>query len=81
MKTMHLYGERLEGYVTRALPPQQLAALDAHVSNCLFCAHTLADNAVDSTRWERRGWLGRLVRLDDQSVVATEDRTFDAQAA
>jgi hypothetical protein len=81
MKSMHLYGETLEGYVTRALPSQRLAALDAHVSNCLFCAHTLADTSVASTRWQRRGWLGRLVRLDDQPVVATDDRELDAQAA
>jgi hypothetical protein len=62
---MHLYGDILEHYVARELPPQTLAAIDSHVSNCLFCAHTLADQASASTLWERRGLLGRLVRVDD----------------
>ena len=82
MKSMHLYGETLESYMTRELPGRHLAALDAHVSNCLFCAHTLADNAAASTQWERRGLLGRLVRLEDNPVVATDEREeLDAQAA
>jgi hypothetical protein len=59
---MHLYGEVLDSYVARDLPPQTLAAIDAHISNCLFCAHTLATGTAASTGWERRGLLGRLVR-------------------
>ncbi len=39
---MHLYGKVLDNYVARDLPSQTLAAIDVHVSNCLFCAHTLA---------------------------------------
>jgi hypothetical protein len=42
---MHLYGDILEGYVSRDLPRLRLVAIDAHVSNCLFCAHTLATSA------------------------------------
>jgi len=59
---MHLYGQVLEHYVARELPPQTLAAIDVHVSNCLFCAHMLATGTAASTGWERRGLLGRLVR-------------------
>jgi hypothetical protein len=59
---MHLYGEILDNYVARELPPQTLAAIDVHVSNFLFCAHTLAGGTAASTGWERRGLLGRLVR-------------------
>jgi hypothetical protein len=59
---MHLYGDILSNYVSRDLPPETLSAIDAHVSNCLFCAHTLADETAASTDWERRGLLGRLVR-------------------
>ena len=59
---MHLYGQVLENYVARELPPQTLAAIDVHVSNCLFCAHALATGTAASTGWERRGLLGRLVR-------------------
>jgi hypothetical protein len=60
--TMHLYGDILEDYVARELPSHTLAAIDVHVSNCLFCAQTLAGATAASTGWERRGLLGRLVR-------------------
>jgi hypothetical protein len=59
---MHLHGEVLDNYIVRDLPPQTLDAIDVHVSNCLFCAHTLATGTAASTSWERRGLLGRLVR-------------------
>jgi hypothetical protein len=59
---MHLYGQVLDSYVTRDLPPGTLDAIDVHVSNCLFCAHTLATETAASTGWQRRGLLGRLVR-------------------
>ena len=59
---MHLHGEVLDNYVARDLPPQTLAAIDVHVSNCLFCADTLANGTATSAGWERRGLLGRLVR-------------------
>jgi hypothetical protein len=60
--TMHLYGDILEDYVAREMPSHTLAAIDVHVSNCLFCAQTLAGATAASTGWERRGLLGRLVR-------------------
>jgi hypothetical protein len=59
---MHLHGNVLDNYVRRDLPAQTLDAIDQHVSNCLFCAHTLANGTAASTGWERRGLLGRLVR-------------------
>ena len=59
---MHLYGEILDNYVVRDLPLPTLAAIEAHVSYCLSCAHTLASGTATSTGWERRGLLGRLVR-------------------
>jgi hypothetical protein len=59
---MHLYGDILDGYMARDLPVSTLDAIDAHVSNCLFCAHTLAGETASTTEWERRGLLGRLVR-------------------
>jgi hypothetical protein len=67
---MHIYGELLQSYVKRDLPEQQLAGLDSHVSNCLFCAHALADEATATTEWERRGLFGRLVRVDRQEPLA-----------
>ena len=59
---MHLHGNVLDNYVRRDLPAPTLDAIDQHVSNCLFCAHTLATGTAASTSWERRGLLGRLVR-------------------
>ena len=59
---MHLYGEVLDNYVTRDLPPQTLDAIDLHVSNCLFCAHTLASRDRGVCRLGAAGLLGRLVR-------------------
>jgi hypothetical protein len=61
---MHLHGDILEQYRSRTMPPQTLGAIDAHVSNCLFCAHALADDGATSARWERRGWLGRLALVE-----------------
>jgi hypothetical protein len=59
---MHLHDEVLDNYIRRDLPTQTLDAIDVHVSNCLFCTHTLASGTAASTGWERRGLLGRLVR-------------------
>ena len=81
MRSMHLYGHTQESYIKRDLPPRQLASIDTHVSNCLFCAHTLADNTAAAARWERRGLLGRLVRVEDQPAVVTDEQELDAQAA
>jgi hypothetical protein len=78
---MHLYGDILESYTVRELHPQTLAAIDGHVSNCLFCAHTLADEASAAAQWERRGLLGRLVRVGAPVVAYVEDEELRAQAA
>lgn len=78
---MHLYGDILEHYLARELPPQTLAAIDTHVSNCLFCAHALAAQGSVSTGWERRGWLGRLVRVDAPALTDTGDTELRARAA
>jgi hypothetical protein len=37
---------------------------ERHVRVCIFCMHRLSEAAVRETRWERRGLLGRLVRID-----------------
>jgi hypothetical protein len=78
---MHLYGDTLERYVKRELSDAQLAALDAHVSNCMFCAHGLADESVLATSWERRGWLGRLVRVEPQLAVDGVAEELEVRAA
>jgi len=76
--TIHLYGETLQDYASRELPSETLAAIDAHVSNCLMCAHALAEEDLISNEWERRGWLGRLVRT--QAPVRPETDAEDPQA-
>jgi hypothetical protein len=68
---MHLHGEQLERYERRELPRSELAAIDAHVSGCLYCSRSLAQAAAASERWERRGWLGRLVRIEEPRTVAS----------
>ena len=47
----------------------------------MFCAHGLADQALMSTAWERRGWLGRLVRVEAPSAVDDSLEELDAKAA
>jgi hypothetical protein len=78
---MHLYGDILEKYVSRDLPAQMLGSIDAHVSNCLSCTHALAAHATADTNWERRGWLGRLVRVDAPGLTDTGDTELRARAA
>jgi hypothetical protein len=78
---MHIYRDLLQSYTKRDLPEQQLAALDVHVSNCLFCAHALADEATATTEWERRGLFGRLVRVERQEPRAVPADEREARAA
>jgi hypothetical protein len=69
---MHLHGETFERYAARDLPESQLTTLDEHVSNCMLCANAFAQEGAAGERWERRGWLGRLVRLGPEPVVADD---------
>jgi hypothetical protein len=78
---MHLYGDTLESYVKRELPAPHMAAIDTHVSNCLFCAHGLAGEAVLAATWERRGFLGRLVLVERQDAVDSDVQDLEARAA
>jgi hypothetical protein len=78
---MHIYGDLLHRYVKRELPEGQLAELDGHVSNCLLCAHVLADEAADTTGWERRGLFGRLVRIEPPVLPAEPVENQEARAA
>jgi hypothetical protein len=78
---MHLYGDISERYIRRELPAAQLATLDAHVSNCVFCAHALAGRAVESTDWERRGWLGLLARVETETEIEAGERPVEERAA
>jgi anti-sigma factor RsiW len=78
---MHIYGNSLEKYVSRELPPDRLATLDAHISNCLFCAHALADQTAAESAWERRGLLQRLVPVKGEPAAAERFEEPEARAA
>ncbi|HEX6699348.1 MAG TPA: zf-HC2 domain-containing protein [Gaiellaceae bacterium] len=71
---MHGTREQLDRYARRDLDPPTLAALDAHVASCLPCSMMLAEAGSSAARWERRGLLGRLVRVDER----VEERTIVA---
>ena len=45
------------------------AETERHVRICVSCMHRLADAAQRAVRWERRGLLGRLVRIDPSQVI------------
>jgi hypothetical protein len=45
------------------------AETDRHVRVCLNCAQRLGDAAQRAVRWERRGLLGRLVRIDPPQMI------------
>jgi hypothetical protein len=66
---MH-HGVMLDAYLAGQLDGGRLAVAEAHVSNCLHCTRTIAETGVKSGDWERRGWLGRLVRIDEPVVDA-----------
>jgi hypothetical protein len=79
---MHLHGTTLERYVERDLPARELTTLDEHISNCIFCADAFAQQGVASERWERRGWLSRLVRIGPEPIVADDlGERLEARAA
>ena len=61
---MHGTRDQLESYLSDDLDAASRRRVDAHVSACLPCAFALAEAGVAATRWERRGLLGRLVRVD-----------------
>jgi anti-sigma factor RsiW len=61
---MHGTRDQLESYLNDDLDPDARGRLDAHVSTCLPCAFALAEAGAAAARWERRGLLGRLVRVE-----------------
>jgi hypothetical protein len=78
---MHLHGETLERYVAADLPAGELATLDEHISNCIFCAAAFAREGAAAEQWERRGLLGRLVRVEPEHAAPTLADDFEARAA
>jgi hypothetical protein len=67
---MHLDSSTLDGYLTRTLERDRLAALDDHLDTCLSCRLTVESEALRPDRWERRGVLGRLVAVAPATQAA-----------
>jgi hypothetical protein len=61
----HLTEADIRRYVAGAVS----VGTDRHVRICPNCALRLADAAWRSVRWERRGLLGRLVKIDIPQVI------------
>ena len=61
----HLTDADIRRYVAGATSPEA----DRHVRLCVCCAQQLADAAMRAVWWERRGPLGRLVRIDNSQAV------------
>jgi hypothetical protein len=61
----HLADADIRRYVTGTADPET----ERHVRVCVCCALRLADAAIHAYWWERRGPLGRLVRLNNTQAV------------
>jgi hypothetical protein len=61
---MHIHGQTLDRYRADALTPAEDAAVHRHIAICLPCARAVAAETMESVRWERRGILRSLVRID-----------------
>jgi hypothetical protein len=61
---VHLDPSQLDGYLSRSLDRHDLRSLDDHVVGCLACTLAIETAGLAEERWERRGTLGRLVRLE-----------------
>lgn len=61
---MHLRTPEIDRYLGRDLDERTLTAIDTQASISLPWTQVLARRALNQARWERRGFLGRLVRVD-----------------
>jgi hypothetical protein len=61
---MHLRAPDIDRYLRRELDERTLTTVDAQVSVCLPWNQLVAQRAMERTGWERRGFLGRLVRVE-----------------
>jgi hypothetical protein len=79
---MHLRAPEIQSYLDRDLDERALAVVDTRVSVCLPWTELLAQRAMEQASWERRGLLGRLVRVDpprdEESVLAQQPERSEA---
>ena len=66
---MPLLAHLAEADIGRYVAGIASAETERHVRICVCCALRLADAAQRAVWWERRGFLGRLVRLENSQAV------------
>ncbi len=66
---MPLIAHLSETEIGRYVAGTASAETERHVRICVSCMHRLADAANRAVQWERRGLLGRLVRIDPSQVI------------
>ena len=66
---MPLLAHLSEADIRRYVAGAPSVDVDRHVRLCIFCMHRLSDAAQRETRWERRGLLQRLVRIDSSQEI------------
>ena len=71
----------IDRYINRELDGEALGRIDAHVSGCLACATALSERGSAADRWERRGLLGRLVRVSPPEALPAIAEQEEAAAA
>jgi hypothetical protein len=71
----------IDAYIDREVDGETLAEIDAHVSGCLACATALSERSSAADRWDRRGLLGRLVRVPPAERIASVPELEEAAAA
>jgi hypothetical protein len=67
---MHLRAPDIDRYLSRELDERTLATMDTQASVSLPWTQLLAHQAMEEAGWERRGLLGRLVRVDPRDEAA-----------
>jgi len=60
---MHMQSTQIDRYVSGRLEDDAAAAYATHLTLCLHCTERVARRTAPEAGWERRGPLGRLVRV------------------
>jgi hypothetical protein len=76
---MHLPTADIDRYLSRDLDERTLTTMDAQVSVSLPWTELLAQRAMEQAGWERRGLLGRLVRVEHRGEASRPQAQPKAQ--
>jgi hypothetical protein len=78
---MHLDRTQIDRYLADDIDAETHAPVASHLAVCVHCNTLASRRALLRTRWERRGLLGRLVRVDDGGAVPGLDPGPERRAA